>query len=198
MTRIIFLHGVGSTGAAMRPLAEALGGIATAHFPDGPEPFGMGPGRQWFSVKGISEENRPARIEAALPAFRAMIEGLGDPQDSVLIGFSQGAIMALHAVADGLAAKAVFAIAGRLAGPVPARTDWPPITLLHGNSDPVIPARLAQTMGVWLRQAGAALDLRLFDGLAHGLDDRILSSLQEKLATAATKSVLAVKRSLAR
>jgi phospholipase/carboxylesterase len=182
MTRIIFLHGVGSTGAAMRPLAEALGGIATAHFPDGPEPFDMGPGRQWFSVKGISEENRPARIEAALPAFRAMIEGLGEPQDSVLIGFSQGAIMALHAVADGLPVKAVFALSGRLAGPVPARTDWPPITLMHGKADPVIPAQMAEATETWLRAAGAMPNLQLFTELAHGVDNRVISGLAAQLA----------------
>ena len=99
MTRFIFLHGVGSTGAAMRPLAESLGVTATAHFPDGPHPFDMGQGRQWFSVKGVTEANRPDRIKAAMPEFRAVIESFGDPADSVLVGFSQGAIMALHAAA---------------------------------------------------------------------------------------------------
>jgi phospholipase/carboxylesterase len=183
MTRIIFLHGVGSTGSAMRPLAEALGLADTAQCPDGPQPFDMGPGRQWFSVKGISEENRPARIAAAMPGFRAVIEGVGDPQESVLVGFSQGAIMALHALADGLAVKAVFALSGRLAGPVPARTDWPPITLLHGLADPVIPTRMAEATKTWLRKAGAAPDLRLFDGLAHGVDDRVLLVLGDRLAT---------------
>lgn len=182
MSRIIFLHGVGSSGTAMRPLAEARDGIAIPHFPDGPEPFDMGPGRQWFSVRGITEENRPARIAAAMPGFRAVIESFGDPRDSVLVGFSQGAIMALHAVADGLPVRAVFALSGRLAGPVPARTDWPPITLIHGNADPVIPARMAEATEAWLRAAGAAPDLRRFDGLAHGVDNRVLAVLGEQLA----------------
>lgn len=53
MKRIVFLHGVGSSAAAMRPLADALGLAVEAHFPDGPQPFDMGPGRQWFSVRGI-------------------------------------------------------------------------------------------------------------------------------------------------
>jgi phospholipase/carboxylesterase len=122
MTRIIFLHGVGSSGAAMRPLAEAAGVALVVCVPAGPQPFDMGPGRQWFSVKGITEENRPARVAAAMPGFRAVIEGFADPQHSVLVGFSQGAIMALHAVADGLQVKAIFALSGRLAGPVRARS----------------------------------------------------------------------------
>lgn len=179
MTRVVLLHGVGSSGAAMRPLAEALG--VMADLPDGPQPFDMGPGRQWFSVKGITEENRPARIAAALPAFRAMIEALGDPSQTVLVGFSQGAIMALHAVADGLPARAVFALSGRLAGPLPARADWPAITLLHGTADPVIPAALAEATAGWLTAAGAAPALQLFDGLGHSVDDRGLSLLRGAL-----------------
>jgi phospholipase/carboxylesterase len=181
MSRIIFLHGVGSSGAAMRPLAEALGVTATAHFPDGSDPFDMGPGRQWFSVRGISEENRPARIAVAMPGFRGMIESFGDPKDSVLIGFSQGAIMALHAVADGLPVKAVFALSGRVAGPVPTRTNWPPITLLHGKADPVIPSQMAKATEAWLCAAGATPSLQIFDGLAHGVDNRVISGLVEQL-----------------
>jgi phospholipase/carboxylesterase len=182
MTRIVFLHGVGSSGAAMRSLASAIGLTGDAHFPDGPQSFDMGPGRQWFSVQGITEENRPSRIAAALPGFRAVIESFGDLQDSVLVGFSQGAIMALHAVADGLAVRAVFALSGRLAGPVPARTGWPPITLLHGAADPVIPALMAEATQDWLRDSGAAPELRLFDGLGHSVDDRGLSVLRDRLS----------------
>lgn len=182
MTRILFLHGVGSSGAAMRPLASALGLTGDAHFPDGPQPFDMGPGRQWFSVKGITEENRPSRIAAVLPAFRSVIESVGDLQDTVLVGFSQGAIMALHAVADGLPVRAVFALSGRLAGPVPARTGWPPITLLHGAADPVIPARMAEATREWLNASGAAPELRLYDGLGHSVDERGLSVLRDRLS----------------
>ena len=65
MKRVIFLHGVGGTGASMQPPADALGLTVPAHCLDGTEPFDMGPGRQWFSVKGVTEANRPARVAAA-------------------------------------------------------------------------------------------------------------------------------------
>lgn len=185
MTRLILLHGVGSSGAAMRPLAQALDRTADTHCPDGTQPFDMGPGRQWFSVKGITEENRPARIAAALPSFRAVVESFGEPRDSVLVGFSQGAIMALHAVADGLPARAVFALSGRLAGPIKAREYWPSITLLHGAADTVIPSHLAQATATWLREAGATPDLRLYPGLGHGTDERVFSALKDGLAKTA-------------
>lgn len=179
MKRVIFLHGVGGTGAGMQPLAEALNLTVPAQFPDGCEPFDMGQGRKWFSVKGVTEENRPARVAQALPAFRQMIEGYGVPKDSLLIGFSQGAIMALHAVADGLPAAGVFALSGRLAGPLSVQNDWPPITLLHGSADPVIPADFARQTEVWLRGAGARPSLSMFQGLGHALDHRTIEAIIE-------------------
>ena len=182
MKRVIFLHGVGGTGASMHPLADALGLRVPAHYPDGPEPFDMGMGRQWFSVKGVTEANRPARIAAALPAFTRTVETFGDPRDSLLIGFSQGAIMALHAVAAGLPVAGVFALSGRLAAPVAARTDWPPITLLHGSEDPVMPPAVARATATWLKDAGALPTLTVFDGLGHSIDDRTLAAIRSGLA----------------
>ncbi|TXH95880.1 MAG: hypothetical protein E6Q73_14220 [Pseudorhodobacter sp.] len=181
MKRVIFLHGVGGTGASMRPLAETLGLSVPAHCPDGPEPFEMGPGRQWFSVRGVSEANRPDRVAAALPGFPKTVERFGDPRDSLLVGFSQGAIMALHAVAAGLPAFGVFGLSGRLAGPVAPRAGWPPITLLHGSADPVMPAAVARASESWLKDAGAKVTLQLFDGLGHGIDDRTRAAIRTGL-----------------
>lgn len=178
MKRVIFLHGVGGIGASMQPLADALNLTVPAHCPDGPERFDMGPGRQWFSVNGVTEANRPARIAAALPAFIRTVETFGDPRDSLLIGFSQGAIMALHAVAAGLPVAGVFALSGRLAAPVVARTDWPSITLLHGSADPVMPPAVAHATETWLNDAGAKPALQIFNDLGHSIDDRTLAAIR--------------------
>lgn len=180
--RVIFLHGVGSSGAAMRPMADALRLPTIAAFPDGLNPFDMGAGRQWFSVKGVTEANRPDRIAEAMPAFVALIESLGDPGQSVLIGFSQGAIMALHAVAAGLSVAGVIALSGRLAGPVGPRSDWPPITLVHGTDDMVMPLSAARATEAWLHDAGAAPRLTVFDGLGHSIDARVLATIRDTLS----------------
>ncbi|KND17263.1 hypothetical protein ADZ37_19325 [Pannonibacter phragmitetus] len=180
--QVIFLHGVGGTGAAMRPLAEALALPQPVAFPDGPRPFDMGLGRQWFSVKGVTEANRPGRVAEVLPAFARMIESLGDPRDSLLIGFSQGAIMALHAVAAGLPVAGVIALSGRLAGPVDLRSDWPPITMIHGADDPVIPLAAARATEAWLHDVGAAPRLTVFDGLGHSIDARVLAAIRDTLS----------------
>lgn len=129
MRRIIFLNGVGSSGEAMWPLAEALGATDKIQFPDGPQSFDMGRGRQWFSVNGITEENWPARIAAVMPGRHAGIWGLGKTRRSVLIGFSEGAIMALHAVSSGQTDRLAietepfrqWVIQDHCAGPRPAR-----------------------------------------------------------------------------
>ena len=60
-------------------------------------------GRQWFSVEGVTEENRQARIDAIMPTFietvRYWQEKSGVGTDATaLIGFSQGAIMSLESV----------------------------------------------------------------------------------------------------
>ena len=75
----ILLHGVGGTPDSLLPLAEAVRAAfptAAVLIPEGFEPFdGGGAGRQWFSVRGVTEENRPARVAAALPALAACAAG---------------------------------------------------------------------------------------------------------------------------
>lgn len=143
MKRVVFLHGVGSSGDNMRPVASALGLTDQAHCLDGLLPFDMGPGRQWFSVRGITEDNRAERVAAAMPALVDRLSKFGALENSLLVGFSQGAIMSLHVAAAGVPVAGVIAIAGRLAASVPARTDWPPIALLHGDADPVMAVSIA-------------------------------------------------------
>ncbi len=114
----------------------------------------------------------------ALPGFQSVIEGFGDPRGTLLVGFSQGAIMSLHAVATGLSVAGVIALSGRLAGPVAARTEWPPVTLLHGTADTVMPPEFAMSTHGWLREAGAEPELQLFDGLEHGIDERVIAAIR--------------------
>ena len=109
---VVFLHGVGALGADLAPLAEPLSAFLPSTVfaaPDAPARFdGGGPARQWFSVAGISAENRPQRVEQAREAFARVISaaiaerGFAGRLDRVaFFGFSQGSIMALDAVASG-------------------------------------------------------------------------------------------------
>ena len=127
---VIFLHGVGSRGEDLLPLAgplrDALPGTVFVA-PDAPFPFPYGMGHQWFSIAGVTEENRAGRIKAARTDFDRVIRetietyGFAEKRDRVaFIGFSQGTIMALDALASGRwPVGAIVGFSGRLASPLP-------------------------------------------------------------------------------
>ncbi|MEO6293323.1 MAG: esterase, partial [Burkholderiaceae bacterium] len=158
---IMLFHGWGSTAASMRPLGERLAGafpnavVVAIQAPD--LATGMSSdsiGYQWFNVQGVTEDNRQARVDAAMPAFVACIEqwqattGVA-PEATALVGMSQGAIMALEAsklaapMQPETQAKLLFgrmvSLCGRFASLPTAATEHITIHLLHGKEDAVIP-----------------------------------------------------------
>ncbi len=176
---VILLHGVGSNGADLAPLGESwearLPGAVFVS-PDAPEPSNFGSGYQWFSVAGVTEENRPARIADARAGFDAVIsrivedKGFSDRLDRVvLVGFSQGTIMSLDAVASGRwPVAAVVGFSGRLgtAHPLTPSTQTK-IMLIHGTSDSVIPSWETEKAQTELEAAGMTVETVIEPGLGH-------------------------------
>ena len=191
---IVLLHGVGQTPADMAPLAAlvaAHGPRATVAAPPAAWPYDLGPaGHQWFSVDGITEENRPDRIRAALPAFVATVEALQrahgvGPEETMLAGFSQGALMALAACERRFLARHVVAIAGRY---VPLPETWERRTtvhLVHGRHDGTVSVQYSERAFERLTMLGADVRLdvvpRAVHRLAPPLLDRASQALQEGL-----------------
>jgi len=185
-------HGVGSNAEDLRPLA---GVIANRH-PQAwvvsvrsPHPSDLGGGWQWFSVRGVTEVNRPQRVAAAMPAFVQAVTSWqqrsgSDAAHTTLVGFSKGAIMALEAtqLPEPLASR-VVAMAGRFANPPTHRPAHTRIHLLHGASDGIMPAQSAVDAQTQLAALQAQVTLDLFPGLGHGIDGRMLERLGEHLAT---------------
>lgn len=177
---VIFLHGVGSQGADLAGLGQLwrqhLPGAAFIA-PDAPFAFdGGGTGRQWFSLAGVTESNRPARVEAARAAFDSVItpivdaHGLSERLDRVaFVGFSQGTIMALDAAASGRwPVGAVLGYSGRLASPEPlAPSIATRVALIHGAADPVIPPGETQSAARRLMAAGIPAKVAILRGLEH-------------------------------
>jgi phospholipase/carboxylesterase len=196
---VLLFHGVGSSAADLAPVGEAIAQArpgAMVVSVDAPHPSTLGKGREWFSVVGVTEQNRPQRVAAAMPLFLECIArwqqvaGLG-PEATVLVGFSQGAIMSLESTqVDGpAAAGCVIALAGRLAEPVrraPAQVRW---HLVHGQQDGVVPTRCSVEAAQALQAMGAQVTLDLLPGLGHGIDARTLrlvtAYLDEPRASAA-------------
>ncbi|CAM3733546.1 esterase [Polaromonas hydrogenivorans] len=190
---VLLMHGVGSVpqsllGAARwfanRDSAAMVVSIAS------PEPSDVSShGLQWFSVRGVTEDNRQARVDGAMPAFVATVQHWQrvsgtDAQRTLIAGFSQGAIMALESTK--LAAPAalrIVAIAGRFAT-LPNRQSGAAIHFLHGDADPVMPAALAQTAQARLLQLGTEVTLDLAHGVGHEPHPALLERLSARLAPA--------------
>ena len=195
---MLLYHGVGAEPQQMLPLAQRL----AAQFPQGlvvsvpgRAPADMpnaGGGRQWFSVQGISEENRPARIAEAMPEFIGSVRdwqqrsGVGAAA-TALIGFSQGAIMALEATqladtGEPLCGR-VVALSGRFAT-TPALA--PPLTtlhLVHGKADGVIHYGHTVRSAEHLLQLGADLSADVIPFLGHEISDEVIDLVIQRLCT---------------
>jgi phospholipase/carboxylesterase len=191
-TLFLLFHGVGSNAEDLRGIGDDL---ASRH-PESwvvsvqsPGPSDLGHGWQWFSVRGVTEDNRAYRVAAAMPAFVKAIAGWQhrsgvDALHTTLVGFSQGAIMSLESTQETQpVAGRVVAMAGRFAAPpqrAPAHTR---IHLLHGDADGVVPACASIEAQAQLAALHADVTLDLFPGLGHGIDGRMLKRLHERLAS---------------
>ena len=152
---VIFVHGYGADGADLLSLADVLGPhLPNTSFaaPDAAERLPGAPfGRQWFPIPrfdGSSHAQAAAGLERSaqdLSEFvdqRLAYEGLG-PQAVALVGFSQGAMLSLHLAprrAEPIAA--VIAISGQLLQPerlVAETSAKPPVLVMHGDRDEVVP-----------------------------------------------------------
>lgn len=149
----ILLHGVGARSSDLLPLANTLREAfphAVFLLPDGTFPFdGGGSGRQWFSITGVTEANRASRVAAAMPALHALVREAQDrfkvlPPETALVGFSEGAIMALEfsVIHDGGVGR-VLAFSGQFATLPDKAPELTTLHLLHGADDPVIPVEHA-------------------------------------------------------
>lgn len=145
---VIFAHGYGSNGQDLIGLAPYLAqAMPDALFvsPDAPDPVpGYPAGRQWFPISRLDLHLMRQGVQTAGPVLDAFIDaelsraGL-PPSACALVGFSQGTMMALHV---GLRRPeplgAVVGLSGMLADPG-AVASRPPVVLIHGDRDEVIP-----------------------------------------------------------
>jgi phospholipase/carboxylesterase len=189
----LLFHGVGASAPHMAPLAQRLAQEypqAAVLCVDAPDPFDAAPaggGRQWFSIDGISEANRPARIAATLPRFIATVRSLQqrfaiDWPRTALVGFSQGAIVALEAVqAEPELAGRVIAFSGRHGtAPEHAPRDTC-VHLLHGLDDRVVPPGPAIDAAERLVALGGDVTADVLPGIGHELHPRLIEQAIEQL-----------------
>ncbi|SNX67685.1 phospholipase/carboxylesterase [Cereibacter ovatus] len=182
---VVFLHGYGADGADLLGLADPLAPhLPDTVFvaPDAPEACrANGFGFQWFPIPwldGSSEAMAAEGLAAAacdLDAFLDELleaEGLG-PEALALVGFSQGTMMALH-VAPRRAAEiaGIVGFSGRLLAPDRLADEArvkPPVLLIHGDADPVVPFADMSLAGEALSRAGFTTYGHVMKGTGHGI-----------------------------
>ena len=180
---VVLCHGVGADGQDLIGLAEPWAtALPDAAFlaPDAPEPCDMAPfGRQWFSL----QDRNPAVLEtgarAAAPRLLATIDAelarLGLPSAAVaMMGFSQGAMMVLHAgLRRPVPPAAILAYSGALLDS-PALdaelTGTPPVLLVHGEDDPVVPFTRGPAAAAALRRRNVPVTTLWRPGVGHWVD----------------------------
>lgn len=179
---VILCHGYGADGNDLIGLAPHWQDmLPDADFisPNAPERCDAGFGYQWFAISRLDPAELQRGIKGAAPVLNAFIDeelakrGL-DESALALVGFSQGTMMALHV---GLRrAKAPVAILGysgalggaeRLASEMTVR---PPIMLIHGDADEVLPMSRMQDAARALGEAGLSVRTHVSRGVGHGID----------------------------
>ena len=187
---MLLFHGVGANAQDLVPLGRLLAAEFPAAFVvsiAAPLPSDLGAGRQWFSVQGISEDNRPARIDAAMPAFVATVahwqKEAGVGLDAVaLVGFSQGGIMALESTRDRPAiAGRVVSIAGRFAQLPETANAQTTLHMFHGKADPVIPYGFTVEAAQHLVAIGADVTADVVPHVGHQIDAGMAELMIERL-----------------
>ncbi len=182
---VLFLHGYGADGADLLGLADPLG----PHLPDtvfiaadAPERSMANPmGYQWFPIPWIDGSTDAAAAEGMRRSAKlldAMIdrvlaeEGI-DADQLILFGFSQGTMMSLHVAprrTDPVAG--IVAFSGRLMVPErlgEEKLSSPPVLLIHGDADDVVPFAEMQAAGEALQGAGFTVYAHVMEGTGHGI-----------------------------
>ena len=190
---VVFLHGYGADGNDLielgrqwRALMPEVGFVS----PNAPERSPETMGRQWFALSnrppddpggGAERWNGAVKARGAIDAFLdAELERLGlDDSKLALVGFSQGAMMALHVgLRRPRAPAAILGFSGLLVGPEhlseatarDAHGRTPPILLVHGDQDPMIPFEAMFMAAEALAQASIPTQWHLSLGIGHGID----------------------------
>ncbi|MEL7100472.1 MAG: alpha/beta fold hydrolase [Pseudomonadota bacterium] len=183
---VVFLHGYGANGADLLGLADPLGEhLPDTLFvaPDAPETIpGMPNGYQWFPIPwidGSSEDEAERGMNAASEDLNAFLDALMVdedvlPEQVVLFGFSQGTMMSLHVAPrreDPVAG--IVAFSGRLLRPellADEAISRPPVLLVHGDADDVVPPQSLPEAAEALQEAGwQDVYAHIMKGTAHGI-----------------------------
>jgi phospholipase/carboxylesterase len=181
---VILLHGYGSNGDDLIGLAPHWR-AALPHTlflaPNAPQPCPGAPGgRQWWPLTSLTPQARAAGVRVSAPDLNGFIDGqlarhgLGEDR-LALVGFSQGTMMALHVGPRRAKALAgLVGYSGMLADPDALAAEGlskPPVLLIHGDADPVLPVASLVEAERALTELGFPVRTHVSHRLGHSIDE---------------------------
>jgi phospholipase/carboxylesterase len=185
---VVFLHGYGADGNDLIDIGRAWQQyLPRAAFvsPHAPEPCGQAPvGRQWFPLTFRDPNERWIGVNKAAPGLQRFLDAELErhklpPSALALVGFSQGTMMALHVGLRRTAVPAaIVGYSGLLVVPPESELEAfaaeiksrPPVLLVHGERDELIPVQALFQAAQGLSALGVSVEWHLSAGVGHGID----------------------------
>lgn len=185
--RLVLLHGWGADADDLLDLGQELLGPEASDISvvalRAPLPHPGGMGRQWYDLGIPDWPELPAARADLLRRLQDLAHSVALPR-TVLLGFSQGAAMAIDvAVGSGLPLAGLIGCSGYPhPGWVPQRP-LSPILLTHGREDLVVPYAACESLAQTLQDSGGAVESLAFSG-GHGIDPGLFPAMQNFLVRA--------------
>lgn len=179
---VVLIHGYGSNGDDLISLARVIQpALPNAAFvaPNAPSQIPhMAAAHQWWPIETFSMAERAAGADSATSALdtflTAELDAAGLPGNQLLlVGFSQGTMMALHV---GLRrpepVAGIVGISGMLVAPERLEKEIlsrPPVLLIHGTDDDVVPFRSMDLARTALVAAHVPVETHVSPGVGHSV-----------------------------
>ena len=185
---VVFLHGYGADGNDLIDIGRAWQQyLPNAAFvsPHAPEPCGQAPvGRQWFALTFRDPNERWIGVNQAAPLLERFLDAELNrhklpPSALMLVGFSQGTMMALHVgLRRSTPPAAIVGYSGLLVERSDGNADAfaaeiksrPPVLLVHGDRDDLIPPQALFQATQGLAALEVPVEWHLSAGVGHGID----------------------------
>jgi phospholipase/carboxylesterase len=197
---VVFVHGYGADGNDLIEIGRAWQVMlpdAAFVSPHAPFSCGQAPmGREWFPLTFRNPDERWDGVHMAAPTLEQFLDAelarhKLPPSALALVGFSQGTMMSLHvglrrvvppAAIVGYSGMLVLQGDSDVEGYAPQVRARPPLLLIHGDQDELIPMQALFHATNALAALEVPAEWHISAGIGHGIDDEGLRHGGEFLA----------------